>query len=165
MQEWKHLPFSVLPLLPYLISISFHRLAHDPISVLKRDVYPIVHSFLSVRSKLNSYHSRLVPERRPRPTLFLEREIVDLSTLGSICNPGTVMCLVVPDESPSASLLFLRAFRGLSQNDICPILDITCSSQARGIAPLGQKSGGASRCPFITPAECFYIRTVMYCTA
>ena len=113
--------------------------AHDPISVLKRAVYPILHSFLSVRSIHNSSHSRLVPEPHPRPTLFLGREFVDLSTLGSVCNPVTLMCLVVPGERPSASLLFLRAFRGLSPNDICPILDTTASAQARDIAPFGQK--------------------------
>ena len=65
------------------------------------------------------------------------------------------MRLVVPGESPSASLLFLRAFRGLSQNDICLTSDTTSSAQARDIAPLGQKSARASSCSFIAPAECF----------
>lgn len=49
-----------------------------------------------------------------------------------------MMCPVVPGERPSAGLLFLRAFFGLSQNDICLVVDTSSSAGDYDIAPLGR---------------------------
>ena len=73
--EWKHLPLSVLSLLP-LRPFFFHTFARDICQTLywKGAVYPILHLFCGVRSILKLFSRLRVRELRPRLTLFLQME-------------------------------------------------------------------------------------------
>ena len=74
------------------------------------------------------------------------------------------MCLVVSDETLSASLLFLRAFCGRFHTDACPIVITTSFAHAHDIAPLGKKKCIGRKVFRDCPPECFYIRTAICCT-